>query len=271
MLELFLRFIAAPAIKIQNEEFSLADVAHGGIAEPGEGVLNRLSLGIEHGAFWHYPDVCFHAVSITLPFDRIMLHAVPRPGERRVRNPSRRFASARLPEVPCALRSNTLPEGWCETWPDHRWRAQWVSRGARVWGADDLRFLHPRDGVAGRGRPFSYCSPGIFLAVAFALPANSLTPDRGSRLFRGRCVLHPAILWLREFSLARRPRPRASSGANPFARRGRRRGGIPLSERSARRRRCRRPRWPSNRSALRIRRLPSLRPRQIAERHQNPS
>src|SRR5467141_4400417 len=67
MLELFLRFIAAPAIKIQNEEFPLADVAHGGIAEPGEGVLNRLSLGIEHGAFWHYPDVCFHAVSITLP------------------------------------------------------------------------------------------------------------------------------------------------------------------------------------------------------------
>jgi len=45
----------------------LADVAHGGVAEAGEGVLNRLSLGIEYGAFWHYPDVCFHAVSITLP------------------------------------------------------------------------------------------------------------------------------------------------------------------------------------------------------------
>src|SRR6266850_6134421 len=67
MLELFLRFIATPAIEIQNEEFPLADVAHGRVAEPGEGVLNRLSLGIEYGAFWHYPDVCFHAVSITLP------------------------------------------------------------------------------------------------------------------------------------------------------------------------------------------------------------
>jgi hypothetical protein len=30
-------------------------------------VLNRLSLGIEYRTFWHYPDVCFHAVSITLP------------------------------------------------------------------------------------------------------------------------------------------------------------------------------------------------------------
>jgi hypothetical protein len=30
-------------------------------------VLNRLTLGIEYGAFWHYPDVCFHVVSITLP------------------------------------------------------------------------------------------------------------------------------------------------------------------------------------------------------------
>src|SRR5205807_6892244 len=67
MLELFLRLIAAPAIEIQNEEFPLADVAHGGIAKPGKGVLDRLSLGIEYRAFWHYPDVCFHARSITLP------------------------------------------------------------------------------------------------------------------------------------------------------------------------------------------------------------
>src|SRR6267378_2274611 len=67
MLALLLGFIAAPAIEIQNEEFPLADVAHCGVTEPGEGVLDRLSLGIEYGAFWHYPDVCFHAVSITLP------------------------------------------------------------------------------------------------------------------------------------------------------------------------------------------------------------
>src|SRR5260370_207471 len=67
MLELFLCFIAAPAIEIQYEEFPLADVAHCGVAEAGEGVLDRLSLGVEYGAFWHYPHVCFHAVSITLP------------------------------------------------------------------------------------------------------------------------------------------------------------------------------------------------------------
>ncbi len=67
MLELFLCFLAAPAIEIQNEEFPLADVAHGGVAEPGEGVLDGLSLGVEYRTFWHYPDVCFHAVSITLP------------------------------------------------------------------------------------------------------------------------------------------------------------------------------------------------------------
>src|SRR5260370_41973519 len=67
MLELFLCFIAAPAIEIQDEEFPLADVAHCGVTEPGEGVLDRLSLGVEYSAFWHYPDVCFHAASITLP------------------------------------------------------------------------------------------------------------------------------------------------------------------------------------------------------------
>ena len=68
VLELFLRFVTAPAIEIQNEEFSLADVTHCGIAEPGQGVLNCLSLGIEYRTFWHDPDVCFHGVSITLPW-----------------------------------------------------------------------------------------------------------------------------------------------------------------------------------------------------------
>src|SRR5260370_16717842 len=60
-------FVAAPAIEIQDEEFSLADVAHGRVSEAREGVLNRLPLGIEYGAFRHYPDVCFHAASIALP------------------------------------------------------------------------------------------------------------------------------------------------------------------------------------------------------------
>src|SRR6266851_9982356 len=67
MLELFLCLIAAPAIEMQNEEFPLADVAHGRVAEPGERMLDRLPLGIEHRTLWHYPDVCFHGVSITLP------------------------------------------------------------------------------------------------------------------------------------------------------------------------------------------------------------
>jgi hypothetical protein len=67
VLELLLSLIAAPTIEIQNEKFALADVAHGGVAETCEGVLDGLSLWIEHGAFWHYPDMCFHAVSITLP------------------------------------------------------------------------------------------------------------------------------------------------------------------------------------------------------------
>ncbi len=67
VLELFLRFVAAPAIEMQNEEFSLADVAHSGVAEPGERMLDRLPLWIEYRTLWHYPDVCFHGVSITLP------------------------------------------------------------------------------------------------------------------------------------------------------------------------------------------------------------
>src|SRR5713226_4287917 len=67
MFELFLRFVAAPAIEIQDEEFPLANIAHSGVTEAGEGVLDRLSLGIEYGSLWHYPDVCFHGVSITSP------------------------------------------------------------------------------------------------------------------------------------------------------------------------------------------------------------
>jgi hypothetical protein len=64
---LFLCFVTAPAIEIQNEKFALADVTHGGVAEPREGVLDRLALGIEHRTFWHNPDVCLHGLSITSP------------------------------------------------------------------------------------------------------------------------------------------------------------------------------------------------------------
>jgi hypothetical protein len=66
-LELFLRFIATPSIQIQNKEFSLPDILHGPVAEPSEGVMNRLSLGIKYCALGHDPDVCFHELSISFP------------------------------------------------------------------------------------------------------------------------------------------------------------------------------------------------------------
>src|ERR1700733_2025528 len=65
-LQLRLRFIATPAIKIEDEELALTNVLHGLVAQAGKGVVDGLALGIEHGAFWHHPDVCFHAGSITL-------------------------------------------------------------------------------------------------------------------------------------------------------------------------------------------------------------
>lgn len=64
--ELFLGFVAVPAVKIQNEKFSLADVFYGSVAEAGKGVMDCLSLRIENSALWHHPDVCFHACIIAL-------------------------------------------------------------------------------------------------------------------------------------------------------------------------------------------------------------
>ena len=66
-LELLLGFFVVPAIKIQDEEFSLADTFHGGVTEAGESVMDGLALGIENRALGHHPDVCFHSVSIALP------------------------------------------------------------------------------------------------------------------------------------------------------------------------------------------------------------
>ena len=59
--------LTVPAIEIQDEEFSLAHIFHRRVPEPRQGMMDRLSLGIKDRAFWHYPHVCFHAVSITLP------------------------------------------------------------------------------------------------------------------------------------------------------------------------------------------------------------
>src|SRR6266849_5860151 len=66
-IKLFLRFIAAPTVEIEDKEFSLADIFYGRIAQPRKGVLDCLPLGIKYRTFWHYPDVCFHGVSIALP------------------------------------------------------------------------------------------------------------------------------------------------------------------------------------------------------------
>ena len=67
LLQLLLRFVTVPAIKIQHKEFSLAHIFHARVPEPRKGMMDRLSLGVENRAFWHYPNVGFHAVSITLP------------------------------------------------------------------------------------------------------------------------------------------------------------------------------------------------------------
>jgi hypothetical protein len=64
-LELRLSLVKSPAVEIKHEEFALADVFDGFITEAGEGVVDGLALGIEDGALWHNPDVCFHAGSIT--------------------------------------------------------------------------------------------------------------------------------------------------------------------------------------------------------------
>lgn len=59
-LDLLLGLVAIQAIEIQDEEFALADVFYLAVTEAGQGVMDGLALGIEHGTFWHNPDVSFH-------------------------------------------------------------------------------------------------------------------------------------------------------------------------------------------------------------------
>jgi len=66
-LELLLRFVAAPAIQIENEEFSLAHVGNLRVTQAGKSVLNGLTLRVQNSAFRHNPDVSFHGVSIAIP------------------------------------------------------------------------------------------------------------------------------------------------------------------------------------------------------------
>jgi hypothetical protein len=79
-LELRLRFIAAPAVKIQHEEFSLAYIANLLVAEPGKRVLNSLPLGIKDRAFRHHPNMCFHEakyISVWLVSPHAVQLAIP--------------------------------------------------------------------------------------------------------------------------------------------------------------------------------------------------
>src|SRR5271157_224710 len=66
-LELLLRFVAVPAIEIQNEKFPLANIGNLRVAQAGKSVLNGLTLRVQNSAFRHNPDVSFHGVSIAIP------------------------------------------------------------------------------------------------------------------------------------------------------------------------------------------------------------
>jgi len=60
LFELFLRFVARPAIEIEDEELALAYVGNSGIAKTRKCMVNGLTLRIEYGAFGHDPDMSFH-------------------------------------------------------------------------------------------------------------------------------------------------------------------------------------------------------------------
>jgi len=66
-LELLLRFVAVPAIEIENEEFPLAYAGNLRVTQAGKSVLNGLTLGVQNSAFRHNPDVSFHGASIAIP------------------------------------------------------------------------------------------------------------------------------------------------------------------------------------------------------------
>ena len=85
-LHLRLRFVAAPAIKIQYEEFSLAHVRNLRVTQAGKCVLNGFSLWIEHRALRHHPDMCFHGTQYSslqvAQRAQVLRRAVPREKNR---------------------------------------------------------------------------------------------------------------------------------------------------------------------------------------------
>src|SRR5208337_933481 len=58
--DLLLRFFARQPVQVQHKKLSLANFAHLRKTKANERVVNRFPLRIEHGAFWHYPNVSFH-------------------------------------------------------------------------------------------------------------------------------------------------------------------------------------------------------------------
>jgi hypothetical protein len=57
---LLLCFFVRYSIQVHDEEFSLPHFFYLSITQASQRVVNRLSLWIQYGAFWHYPDVSFH-------------------------------------------------------------------------------------------------------------------------------------------------------------------------------------------------------------------
>jgi len=145
-LQLFLSFVAVPAIEIQDEEFALADIFHGGVTKAGKSVLDGLSLRIEDSALRHDPNVCFHARIIAKPRPRrgrqrgersaavlrptsAPVRTLPRGARvcrsgrkvgRRSGSPLRRSAPTRSLASPCERRGRTRCADWYQTARGHR-------------------------------------------------------------------------------------------------------------------------------------------------------
>ena len=57
---LFRGVLARQTIQFQYEKLTLADVSDIAKAKRRQGVLDRLTLGVQNSAFWLYPNMCFH-------------------------------------------------------------------------------------------------------------------------------------------------------------------------------------------------------------------
>jgi hypothetical protein len=65
--DLLPRFFRAESIEGEDEELSLPDVLNFIVAEGRQGMLDGLTLRIEHGLLQHYPNMRFHRRDYTSP------------------------------------------------------------------------------------------------------------------------------------------------------------------------------------------------------------